>query len=73
MTIGEVAQRIRGGLECGQLTRRRAEILLGFMVLETVQPNVDPMRSTYFRHCSALRSLGLVSGSCPVEPVEVLL
>jgi hypothetical protein len=66
MTALEIATRIANELENGGLTRREAESLLGFVLLESLvegdfmRPELDSPIRTYYRRCSALRRMGLL-------------
>jgi hypothetical protein len=77
MTAAEIATRIANDLENGGLTRREAETLLGFVLLESLvegdfrRPELDSPIRTYYRRCRALRRLGLLGERGGADPVAV--
>jgi len=77
MTPEEITRRVVTGLEAGQLSRREAEINLGFVLLQAAfigdytRPELDSPIATFYRRCSALKDLGLLRESGAVAPVDV--
>ena len=72
MSPHEIATRICEHLDAGSITRREAEILIGFVLVETLEPSDEFWlpKSTYYRRCKQLRPMGLLKAA-ETEPVNV--
>jgi hypothetical protein len=62
---------IRRAAEAGELTRQRAELLIGFVMLESVRAPVESEHSTYYRRCRDLRRMGLLDPRGITAPARV--
>jgi hypothetical protein len=71
MTPERVALTICAALKDGTLERKKAERLLGFVLVESLAPSDANYRTTHWRRCSELASLGLVDTTPWLEPVRV--
>jgi hypothetical protein len=68
--ITVLAEQLHAAVQAGELSARNAELLAGFLVLETRGLSVAPL-STGYRRRADLRRLGLVLGDGVGDEVEV--